>query len=266
MQLFTYILLGVIQGISEPLPISSSGHIYLFKQIFNTDIFDSINFEIIANFGSFLAILFIFRKDVYELCLSFLEYLFKKSSRTKNKTNFNYCLYIVVSTLPVTIVGFILKDFIDYSVYTLAFMFLITASMLFLVKNINGEKDDKDLTLKDAIIIGLFQAVAILPGISRSGATLVACLLCKLNKESALKYTFLLYFPVSAGSMILGISDLLNSSESTLLIPYICGAFTSMIITYFSYKFLASIVKNGKLVYFSYYCIFIATFIFIYFR
>lgn len=266
MQLFTYIFLGVLQGFTEPLPISSSGHLYLFKQIFNTKIFDSLNFEIIANFGSFLAILFIFRKEVYDLCLSFLEFVFKKKTRKKNKDKFNYCMYIVISTIPVTICGLIFKDMINYSVFILALMFLITALMLFLVRNINGTKKDNDLTLKDAIIIGLFQAVAIFPGISRSGATLVACLFCKLKKEAALKYTFLLYFPVSVGSMILGVNDLIQSSESSLLMPYLLGSLAAMIITYYSYKWLSEIVKKGQLAYFSIYCILLSIFIFIYFR
>ncbi len=266
MEIIKYIFLGIIQGISEPLPISSSGHLYLFKQIFNTNLFDSINFEIIANFGSFIAIFLIFWKDIVDLISSFFSYIFKKENRNKTKKKFIYCWFIITSTIPTVITGLLFKDSINYPVQVLAIMFLITASMLFIVRKNKGEKDDFDITLKDAIIIGLFQSVAILPGISRSGTVLVACLLCKLKRETALKYTFILYFPVSIGAMLLGASDLINSNETSLMIPYFFGAFASMIITYFSYLWLSNWVKKGKLLYFAYYCILLSLFIFIYFR
>lgn len=265
MEILKYIFLGIIQGISEPLPISSSGHLYLFKQIFNTTLFDSLNFEIIANFGSFIAILIIFWKDIIDLIQNFFTFILKKDQRSKTKNKFMYCIFIVVSTIPTVITGLLFKDFIDYSVNILGIMFLITAFMLILVRKSNGDKDDFDITLKDAIIIGLFQSVAILPGISRSGAVLVACLLCKLKRETALKYTFILYFPASVGAMILGASDLLQTSETSLIISYIAGAFASMVITYFSYKWLSDWVKKGKLIYFAVYCILLSFFIFIYF-
>lgn len=266
MEFIKYILLGVLQGITEPLPISSSGHLYLFKQIFNTNLFDSLNFEIIANFGSFIAILIIFWKDIIDLITNFFTYIFKKEKRNESKSKFFYCIFIVISTLPTILTGLLFSDYLDYSLRVLAIMFLCTASALIIVKNIKGTKDDKDITIKDAIIIGLFQSVAILPGISRSGAVLVACLLCKLKRETALKYTFILYFPASLGAMVLGASNLFSSSESSLILPYLFGAIASMVITYFSYKWLSNWVKQGKLIYFAYYCIALSIFIMIYFR
>ena len=130
-----------------------------------------------------------------------------------------------------------------------------------------GTKSDFDITLKDAIIIGLFQAVTIIPGISRSGTVLVACLLCGLKRDAALKYTFILYFPVSIGTMLLGVSDLASTSElSSMLVPYLCGMIAAGIVTYFSYRWLSNWVKKGKLWKFSIYCVVLAIFIFIYFR
>ena len=132
---------------------------------------------------------------------------------------------------------------------------------------IKGEKGDYDITLKDAIIIGLFQMVTIIPGISRSGTVLVACLLCHLKRDTALKYTFILYFPVSVATMILGVKDLANTAElSTLLIPYLVGMIAAGLVTYVSYKWLSNWVKQGKLWKFSIYCLLLALFIFIYFR
>ena len=267
--IITYLILGIIQGLTEPLPISSSGHIFLFKNLFNTTMFNSLNFEIISNFGSFIAIFIIFWKDIKDLVTSFFVYIFNKEKRNITKSNFKYCLYVVVSTMPVGIVGFLLKDKLEdmYSLKGLAFAFLITALALFIVRNIKGEKEDKDITLKDAVIIGLFQMITIVPGISRSGTVLVACLLCRLKRDTALKYTFILYFPVSVATMILGVSDLANTSElNTLLVPYLIGMVAAGVVTYISYKWLSNWVKKGKLWKFSIYCLALAMFIFVYFR
>lgn len=264
-----YLILGIIQGITEPLPISSSGHIFLFKNLFNTTMFNSLNFEIISNFGSFIAIFIIFWQDIKDLVSSFFIYIFNKDKRSITKKKFIYCLYIVISTIPVGIVGFLLKDRLEemYSLKGLAIAFLITALSLFIVRNIKGEKDDFDITVKDAIIIGLFQMVTIIPGISRSGTVLVACLLCKLNRNAALKYTFILYFPVSVATMLLGIKDLANTAElNQLLVPYFVGMIAAGLVTYVSYKWLSNWVKNGKLWKFSIYCFALAIFILIYFR
>ncbi len=270
MDLFKYIIFAIIQGITEPLPISSSGHMYLFKRVFNTHMFNDLNFEIVTNFGSFLAILFIFRKDVINLVKSFFTYIFKKEKRINNKDAFLYCIKVIISTIPVTITGLLFKDKIETMlsrIYFMGFAFLITALSLFLVRNIKGKKDDYDITIKDAIIIGLFQAITIFPGISRSGTVLVACLICKLKREAALKYTFILYFPVSVGSMILGVADLIQMPNiQSLILPYTIGMVVAGIITYFSYEWLSNWVKKGKLAYFAIYCLLLAGFIFIYFR
>ena len=263
-----YLILGIIQGISEPLPISSSGHVFLFKNLFNTNIFDSLNFEIISNFGSFIAIFIIFWKDIKELIISFFQFIFNKETRKQNLVNFRYCLFVIISTIPVGIAGILFKDKIgDLPMWGLATAFLVTAISLFIVKDIKGTKEDRNLTIKEAIIIGLFQAITIVPGISRSGTVLVACLLCKLKRETALKYTFILYFPVSVASMALGVKDLIKTPNlSSYLLPYGIGMIAALIVTYFSYKWLSNIVKKGDLWKFSIYCLLLAIFVFIYFR
>ncbi len=267
MDFIKYLILGIIQGITEPLPISSSGHIFLFKNLFNTEMFNSFNFEIISNFGSFLAILFIFRKDVIKLIKDFFGFIFSKK-KDNYKDGFMYAIKIVISTIPAGIAGLLFNDYLEThfnSLNLLAFTFLFTSLMLFIVRNIKGEKTSKDITFLDAIIIGLFEAITIIPGISRSGTVLVACLICHLKREDALKYTFMLYFPVSAGTMLLKAPDLVNTNTS-LLLPYLVGMLAALIVTYFSYKWLSNIVKNGKLWHFSIYCLLLALFIFIYFR
>lgn len=270
MNLIKYIILGIIQGITEPLPISSSGHIFIIKQLFNTNMFNDLNFEIFVNFGSFLAILIIFWKDVINLLNGFFKYIFDKNSRDKYKNEFKYCLMIIIGTIPVGILGVLFKDKIETTLaktWIVGLTFIITGICLLIVKNINGNKSDYDITYKDAIIIGLMQGIALFPGLSRSGMVLVGCLLCKLNKSSALKYTFMLYFPVSIATFILGVKDVIEIGLSTnLLIYYIIGTIFSFIFTYLTYKLLTEIVRKGKLWKFSIYLFIIGIFVLLYFR
>lgn len=270
MNLIEYIIFGIIQGLTEPLPISSSGHLVLLKNIFNTSLMSDLNFEIIANFGSFLAILLIFWKDIIKLIKSFFTFIFKKEKRNIVKNDYKYCWLIVIGSIPVGISGIILKDKIE-TILTgpriLGIAFLMTATALFLVRRANGKKEDKDITYKDAIIIGLLQMVALFPGISRSGTVLVGCLLCGLSRKTSLKYTFMLYFPVSIASMGLGMLDIIESGNiANLLIPYGCGLIASAIVTYFSYQWLSNWVQKGHLWKFSIYCLILGIFVLIYFR
>lgn len=268
MDYIKYIILGLIQGITEPIPVSSSGHIFLFKNLFETEIFNTLNFEVISNFGSFLAILFIFRKDILNLIKNFFTYIFNSKKRDQSKNGFMYVIKMIISTIPVGISGILFNDYLETNYTSLKFLaisFLFTALMLFIVRNIKGEKDSYEITFKDAIIIGLFQAITIIPGISRSGTVLVACLICKLKRNDALKYTFMLYFPVSVGTMLLKVPDIINT-PSSLLLPYLSGMIASLVVTYFTYQWLSNVVKNGKLWKFSIYCVCLALFILIYFR
>lgn len=265
-----YIILGIIQGFTEPIPVSSSGHIFLFKNIFNSNMFNDLNFEIVSNFGSFLAILFIFRKDVGDLLKAFFTYIFNKDKRDENKQKFKYCMYIIVSTIPIGIAGVLLKDTIEtklQNITLLGFAFLFTAFMLLLVRKKNGKKEDFDITLKDALIVGLFQIIALFPGISRSGTTLVLCLLVGMSRSTALKYTFILYFPISLGTMLLGVKDIVEAGNlASVALPYFLGLVAACIVTYYSYRWLSEIVKRGNLWKFSIYCVCLAIFVFIYFR
>ena len=270
MNLLEYIIFGIIQGLTEPLPISSSGHLVLIRNIFNTNLFQDLNFEIVVNFGSFLAILLIFWKDIIKLIKGFFGYLFNKKEKETFQNDFQYCLLVLIGSIPVGIAGILLKDKIESILNgprLLGISFLITAIALFLVRNAKGNKEDKDITYKDAIIIGLLQMVALFPGISRSGTVLVGCLLCGLSRNSSLKYTFMLYFPVSIASMGLGALDLIESGNlSNVFIPYFVGLVASGIVTYFSYQWLSNWVKKGRLWKFSIYCFLLSIFIFIYFR
>jgi len=263
MDYIKYIILGIVQGITEPLPVSSSGHIYLFKNLFNTEIFNTFNFEIISNFGSFLAILFIFRKDIIKLIKDFFTYIFSKEKRNSSKNGFMYVIKMIISTIPVGISGILFNDYLE-SNYTslkmLAFAFMFTALMLYIVRNIKGEKNSYNITFKDAIIIGLFQAITIIPGISRSGDTIGGGMTRNFTRETAFKFSFILYIPISVATMILGVKDLIESSLSLeLWIGYIASAITAGVFTYVATKWFKKIVEKGNLIYFVWYCLIVGT-------
>ena len=268
MELLKYIILGVLQGFTEPLPISSSGHIFILKAIFNSVILEDINLEIFLNFASFIAIFIIFRKDILSLIKGTFEYI--KTGGKKSKEIFNYLLMIIVGTVPVGVLGILLKGpmerILSKNIFLVGFGFIITGLSLLLVINSNGKKKDKDITFKDAIIIGLFQAISIVPGISRSGLTLVAALLRGLDKKTAIKYTFMLYFPVSIASMLIGIKDFSSAGlEMSMILYYFAGMISAGILTFVSYNWLTKLVENGKLWKFSIYLFAIALFTIMFF-
>lgn len=252
-----YIILGIIQGLTEPLPISSSGHLVIFKNLFKLDSLNDLNFEIIVNFASFLAISFIYRKDIIKLIKDSFNYL--KTKEYKYYHSFKYILLIILACIPAGILGLLFKnkiDLISSNVKYIGISLLITSLALFIVRKIDGKKHDNNITYKDSFIIGLFQGIALLPGISRSGATLTGGLLRNIKKEDAVKFSFMLYLPISIASFILGIKDFTTSNNfNNLYISYILGFIFSLFTTYFATKWFINIIKKKKLIYFSIYCL-----------
>ena len=252
-----YIILGIIQGLTEPLPISSSGHLVIFKNLFNLASLNDLNFEIIVNFASFLAISFIYRKDIIKLIKDSFNYL--KTKEYKYYHSFKYILLIILACIPAGILGLLFKnkiDLISSNVKYIGIALLITSLALFIVRKIDGKKHDNNITYKDSFIIGLFQGIALLPGISRSGATLTGGLLRNIKKEDAVKFSFMLYLPISIDRLILGIKDFTTSSNfNNLYISYILGFIFSLFTTYFATKWFINIIKKKKLIYFSIYCL-----------
>lgn len=258
MKILEYIILGILQGFTEPLPISSSGHLLLFKEIFNIGSLNDINFEIISNFGSLLAIIILFRKDIINLVKNFFKYT--KDKNKKYKDDYNYLIYIIISTIPIGIIGFLFKDVIERfnNTQTIGISLLITASLLYLLSRIKGTRTEKDMNIKDSIYIGLLQIFALIPGISRSGITLSAGMFRNFKKEDAFKYSFMLYIPVSLATMILGVKDfVVSSSFAQLWLPYLLGLIASFIVTYFTFNWFRKVLLKNKIIYFSIYCLII---------
>lgn len=266
MLLLQYLILGIVQGFTEPLPISSSGHLRIFKSILKSDVLNDMNFEIIVNFGSLIAILILYRKEIVSIIKDFFCYL--KTKEKKYEVNYKYAWLIVVGTIPAALLGLFIKDLIEeyFTTKLTGIMLIITSLLLFIIKDIKGNKEKKDMTFLDAIKIGTFQVIALLPGVSRSGSTVVGGMQSNLTRETALNYSFMLYIPISLASMVLGVSDLLASSNiNELIIPYTISMIAAGIVTYFAAKLFINIMKKGKLIYFSIYCLIVGllTFIFL---
>ena len=264
-KLIEYLLLGILQGITEPIPVSSSGHLLILQTIiekFHQGL--DINFEVLAtitNFGSLIAIIIIFWKDIVSLVESFFKYIFKKDRSKKVSNDFSYCLKIIIATIPAGVMGLVVTKLgllakLEENVKFIGLMLLLTALFLFLIRNFKGKKDRDKITFMDSVVVGLCQMISIIPGISRSGATIVGGMFRNIKRESAFNFSFILYIPISIATSILGVKDLFDMTISTGdMILYIIAALMALIYTYIFTKWFSKIVKEGKLIYFSIYCV-----------
>ncbi|WP_456271826.1 undecaprenyl-diphosphate phosphatase [Bacillus sp. AK031] len=255
-ELLKFLFLGLFQGFTEPIPISSSGHLQLAQHYLGIDL-PGLTFEILVNTASLFAVLIIYRADILRLMMNGLGYFTDKSP--ENKRDFHFIIYLIIGTIPAGVIGVLFGDFISdnlSSIKTVAITLIITGIALWLIRNLRGKKHDGDLTYKDAVIVGIAQAIALIPGISRSGATIVAAMARGMNQETALRYSFLLYIPVSLGGMILGLSDLLDDENlKTMLMPYTVAFLGSLVASYFSLKWFMNVMAKGNLKIFAIYCL-----------
>lgn len=263
-ELLKYIFLGFVQGITEPIPVSSSGHLLIFQSLIGG--LDSIDYELLAtitNFGSFCAIALIYRKKIVDLFKGFFGYL--KNKDKKYYDDYRYSLYVIIATIPAGLIGLIvtklgLFDFLESNVKFVGLTLLITSIFLFIIKDFKGIKTSREITLKDAIVVGLFQVVALLPGISRSGSTIVGGMFRGLKREVAFDFSFILYIPISLATMVLGVKDLLEANLTLVqYLYYGISMVLAFVFTYIGTIWFKNIVKNGKLIYFVVYCIIVGS-------
>ena len=259
------IIIGLVQGFTEPIPVSSSGHVMIASEILGLGE-QGFTFAILTNTASLLAILYIYRKDIIRLASNSLLYL--KSKNRRYQSDFRFVCFIVIGTIPAGVLGVLLNDYIadNVSMTTIAIMLFITGIALWLIRNLRGYKDERDITIKDAFLVGIGQAIALTPGISRSGATIISAIAVGMKQDTALRFSFMLYIPVSLGGVVLGFSDFINEPNKTdLAIPYLAAFIATLLMTYFAMKWFMGIMKNGKLVYFTYYCFAVGVLLFIFF-
>jgi len=258
--LLKFILLGFVQGVTETLPISSNGHSIIIKDILSIQT-PGLSFEIIVHIGSLIAVCIFFRSDLLRLLKETVYYIIERES--KYAKSFTYTIYLLIATIITGSVGLIIEPIVTTTLSKPLFVgmsLLITGSMLWLIRNLHGYKQDSDITLKDALLIGLAQSVALIPGISRSGATVVTALLVGMKKTTAMRFSFLLFIPVSLGVTTLSLNDTLQDHLLfPLIIPYFLACLTAVITTYFALKWFMHIMQTGKLKVFAYYCFIVGT-------
>ena len=254
MDYFEAFLLGVVQGLTEFLPISSSGHIEISKVILGSsfDKNEGLLFTIILHFATALSTMFIFRKDIINI---FKGLLTKKGNESKK-----FSLSILISMIPAVFIGLLYEDFINSlfngNLILVAAMLYITGLLLFLSDFLKLKK--KEITYKNSFIIGLAQAIAILPGISRSGATIATSVILGLDKTSSAKFSFLMVVPLIFGKVAKDLLDGNILSETINIGPLILGFIAAFFTGLLACKWMIEIVKSSKLKYFSYYCFIIA--------
>ncbi|MCG7346319.1 undecaprenyl-diphosphate phosphatase [Sporosarcina sp. ACRSL] len=259
------IIIGLVQGFTEPIPVSSSGHVMIASEILGLGE-QGFTFAILTNTASLFAILYFYRKDIARLAANSILYL--KTRNARYQSDFRFVFFIVIGTIPAGVLGILLSDYIaeNVSMTTIAVMLFITGIALWLIRNLKGYKGESDITIKDAFIVGLGQAVALTPGISRSGATIISAVAVGMKPETALRFSFMLYIPVSLGGVILGATDFLDEpNKADLAIPYLASFLATLVMTYFALKWFMGIMKSGKLIYFTYYCFLVGTLLLIFF-
>ena len=261
-----YVFLGLLQGVTEPIPVSSSGHLVIAREMFGIEA-QGLSFEIFLNTASLIAILIVYRKDIISIIQNLWRFVFNGARDNEAVTDFKYTICLIIATIPVGVAGLLLKDVIgdNISVGFVGIMLLFTGLALWFIKNKRGVKRDGDITIKDSIIVGLAQCIALTPGISRSGATLVGSIAVGLSQKNALRFVFLLYIPVSLGTALISVGDIVNDPNmSTLWLTYLLAFVVTIIATYFAVKWLQNVMQNGNLIYFAYYCFALGAFSILY--
>ncbi|MBT3227860.1 MAG: undecaprenyl-diphosphatase UppP [Candidatus Marinimicrobia bacterium] len=257
-------ILAIVQGLTEFLPVSSSGHLVLGEALLNSHSFgDSIAFELVVHLGTFLAVLVIFWKDILNLFGIFATRLIKPgnwSSEYKHNDEFRLTILMLLAMLPAGIVGLLLRDQIS-DLFSQPFMvsiaLLFTGSMLLATKYF--PKSDKPITIKRALFIGFAQALALVPGISRSGSTISMALGLGIKQEQAARFSFIMVLPLIMAATVLEFIDLLKVGLSSGdIVILLIGLVVSFIVGIFSLKWLLKLLRNGKFHYFAWYCFSVA--------
>jgi len=252
MNLIQAILLGIVQGATEFLPISSSGHLVLFQKILGVAE-PTLTFDIVVHLGTLVAVFAVFWKDI----LSLLRRPFQRMT-----------LLLIAGTIPTGIIGIVFKDFFEElfaSGRTLGIEFLITGSVLFFAENLSrGYKDAEETSLLDAAFVGLMQGAAILPAVSRSGLTISGALFRNMDRDFAARFSFLLSIPAILGAAVFDMKDVLETGLENLdSVSLGAGFIFAAIFGYISIKYMIGMLRKGKMRVFSYYVFILGTLVLI---
>lgn len=261
------LILGLVQGLAEYLPISSSGHLEISREILGLDLAgaDALEFDIALHVATVLSTIVVLWKEFLPLCKSFFTF--------SRDDNFTYVCKILVSCIPVAIVGICFKDFVEQffgsGLTVVGCCLFVTAALLsfaYFFRNPQREKSEADkghdITWSDALIIGCSQAVAVLPGLSRSGTTIATGLLLGDKRDKIAQFSFFMVIIPILGQALLSVKDLIAGEgvgESVGLLPLAVGFLASFVVGCMACKWMLDIVKKGKLIWFAVYCIVVGT-------
>lgn len=250
------IILGIVQGLTEFLPVSSSGHLELAKVLFGDKSLpkESLTFTVVLHFATALSTLVIFRKEVFDI--------FKGLLRFKKNEEFFFSVKIIISMIPAVIIGLLfekeLEAFFNRNVLLVGFMLLITGLLLFLADK--AKNTNKSVSYNNSFIIGISQAIAMLPGISRSGATISTSVLLGIDRTKAARFSFLMVVPLIFGKVAKdfmgGDISFADESFGIMFVGFIAAFISGLL----ACQWMISLVKNSKLYYFSAYCFIVGSF------
>lgn len=254
------LILGLVQGLTEFLPVSSSGHLELTKAMFGDNSLpqESLLMTVVLHAATALSTIVIFRKDIASIIKGLLQF--------KNNEEFRFSLKIVLSMIPAALVGVLLEEEIELffggQILLVGCMLILTAGLLFLADKAKSTLNP--VSYKNSIIIGIAQAIAILPGISRSGATISTSVLLGVDRQKAARFSFLMVVPLILGKMAKDMlsGDLMNSQTDTSLL--IIGFIAAFIAGLVACQWMIALVKKSQLKYFSFYCLIVGIIAIIY--
>lgn len=257
MSVIEAIILGIVQGLTEFLPVSSSGHIELGTVLLGVESTDNLLFSVIVHCATALSTIVVFRKDIVDIMRGLFEFKWNGATEYSSK--------IILSMIPVGLIGIFFKEeiegFFGGQVILVGFMLLITGTLL--AMTYYARKQTGNVTYGKALIIGMAQALAILPGISRSGATIATALLVGVDKERAARFSFLMVLLPILGASLLELKDFIEqpmaAGGSLSRIVLLAGFLSAFISGLLACQWMISIVKKGKLIYFAFYCFLIGT-------
>lgn len=269
--------MGVIQGATEFLPVSSSGHLALFKILFHVNTDTGLLFDVMLHLGTLIAIFIVYYKDIFRMIaeafkilhdlfvnlVRFFQNKFGNANEEYLKIVTNnyrkFVILIIVSTIPTGIIGFAAADFVEMASGILlipGICLIVTSILLFLSDRVKeGGKGPKEVSYTNGFVIGICQGIATLPGLSRSGTTITACLLSGFDRKFAVKYSFIMSIPAVLGAAILEIKDVSTAAVGgTEFLYYMIGTTVAAIVGYVCIKTMLVVVRNKKFTIFSVYC------------
>jgi len=279
MTLIQAILLGIVQGLTEFLPVSSSGHLALMKNLLRVNTDTGILFDVLLHVATLISVCIVMYKDVIKIAVEFVGIVtdsfaniatfFKNLTNNRKKMSYRpivtssyrkFALLVIISTIPTGLLGILLDDIIETVETELLVpgICLIVTGVILLISDFisDGNKKPKDATYGDSLMVGIAQGVATLPGLSRSGVTITACLLCGFDRKFAVKYSFIMSIPAILGALVLKIAKLSDEAVTGGEVGmYFVGMIFAAIVGFIALKLTIAIVQKKSFKFFAFYCL-----------